>query len=43
MNYKEEILRMVAEIQPEKALKKIYKFVRMVYESLKRQAEGSGK
>ncbi len=34
MDYRNEIIRMVQAVCPESALKKIYKFVRMVYNSL---------
>jgi hypothetical protein len=34
MDYRNEIIRMVQAVCPESALKKIYKFVRMIYNSL---------
>lgn len=34
MDYRNEIIRMVQAVCPESALKKIYKFVRIVYNSL---------
>lgn len=38
MDYRAEILRMLETIQSQTAMKKIYKFVRMIYGGLEKRA-----